>query len=102
MTVSSLYGSMAMSKPGELVRTLRNFERVIVGEKQRSKVLKASVRVEQSEQKAGSVFLYYCSPVLKSLMAKVVSSLEATRIRRMADIHVFNERAWWLVSILSQ
>ncbi|KAK7480320.1 hypothetical protein BaRGS_00028488, partial [Batillaria attramentaria] len=43
MTVSSLYGSMAMSKPGELVRTLRNFERVIVGEKQRSKVLKASV-----------------------------------------------------------
>ena len=51
---------------------------------------------------SGNVFLYYCSPVLKSLMAKVVSTLETTRAKRMSDLHLFYERAWWLVSILAQ
>ena len=51
---------------------------------------------------SGSVFLYYCSPVLKSLMAKVVSTLETTRAKHMSDLPSFYERALWLVSVLAQ
>ncbi|KAK7095573.1 integrator complex subunit 5-like [Littorina saxatilis] len=49
-----------------------------------------------------SVFLYYCSPVLKSLMAKIVSTLETTRVTHMSDLPLFYERAWWLVGVLAQ
>ncbi|KAL8589649.1 hypothetical protein ACOMHN_016033 [Nucella lapillus] len=50
----------------------------------------------------GSVFLYYCSPVLKSLMAKVLSALETTRVKRLSDLPLFYERACWLVRVLAQ
>ncbi|XP_076454968.1 integrator complex subunit 5-like isoform X2 [Babylonia areolata] len=49
-----------------------------------------------------SVFLYYCSPVLKSLMAKVLSALETTRVKRMGDLPLFYQRACWLVRVLAQ
>ena len=49
----------------------------------------------------GSVFLYYCSPVLKSLMAKVINALETTHVTHMRDLPLICERACWIVSVLS-
>ena len=41
-TTDCLFGSMATSQPAQLVQTLHNLERVILGEKKRSQLLKAS------------------------------------------------------------
>ncbi|XP_025113724.1 integrator complex subunit 5-like isoform X2 [Pomacea canaliculata] len=49
-----------------------------------------------------SVFLYYCSPLMKSLMARVVSALEVSRVRKLMDLPQLFERASWIVTILSQ
>ena len=43
-TTDCLFGSMATSQPTQLVRMLHNLEHVIVGEKKRSQLLKASAR----------------------------------------------------------
>ena len=41
-TTDCLFGSMATSQPAQLVQTLHNLERIILGEKKRSQLLKAS------------------------------------------------------------
>lgn len=87
---------MKHTSQNELFSQLAMFLLNVSGSSQFSSFILLSISL------AGSVFLYYCSPLMKSLMARVVSALEVSRVRKLMDLPQLFERASWIVTILSQ